>query len=101
MWFTPLYTTDEMKKKTGNPDFEYEISCDQMCGRGHYSMKGDNQGGDTGRIYFVEGQTESNYAQVMKDQAPAGSCKNRIQLPLHTAAKVKANSASKAVVKAD
>ncbi len=40
MWFTPLYTTQEMKDKTGNPDFQYEISCDQMCGNGHYSMKG-------------------------------------------------------------
>jgi len=40
MWFTPLYTTKEMKEKTGNPNFAYEISCDQMCGNGHYSMKG-------------------------------------------------------------
>lgn len=40
MWFTPKYTTDEMKKITNNPDFEYEIACDQMCGNGHYSMKG-------------------------------------------------------------
>lgn len=40
MWFTPKYTTAQMKEKTGNPDFEYEISCDQMCGKGHYSMKG-------------------------------------------------------------
>jgi cytochrome c oxidase subunit 2 len=40
MWFTPKYTTEEMKKITNNPDFEYEISCDQMCGNGHYSMKG-------------------------------------------------------------
>lgn len=40
LWFTPKYTTKEMKDITGNPDFEYEISCDQMCGNGHYSMKG-------------------------------------------------------------
>ncbi|ACU58021.1 cytochrome c oxidase subunit II [Chitinophaga pinensis] len=39
LWFTPKYTTTEMKDKTGNPDFVYEISCDQMCGSGHYSMK--------------------------------------------------------------
>ncbi|MBW8685887.1 cytochrome c oxidase subunit II [Chitinophaga rhizophila] len=39
LWFTPKYTTAEMKEKTGNPDFVYEISCDQMCGSGHYSMK--------------------------------------------------------------
>jgi cytochrome c oxidase subunit 2 len=40
MWFTPTMTTEEMKKETGNPNFEYELSCDQMCGNGHYSMKG-------------------------------------------------------------
>ncbi len=40
MWFTPKYTTAEMKEITGNPNFQFEISCDQMCGNGHYSMKG-------------------------------------------------------------
>ena len=40
MWFTPKYTTKEMKELTNNPNFQYEISCDQMCGNGHYSMKG-------------------------------------------------------------
>lgn len=39
MWFTPKYTTREMKEKYGQ-DFTYEISCDQMCGKGHYSMRG-------------------------------------------------------------
>lgn len=39
MWFTPKFTTAEAKKKWGN-DFVYEISCDQMCGKGHYSMRG-------------------------------------------------------------
>ena len=40
MWFTPKFTTKEMQEKTGNPDFVYEISCDQMCGKGHWSMRG-------------------------------------------------------------
>lgn len=40
MWFTPKYTTKEMQSKTSNPDFEYEIVCDQMCGSGHYGMRG-------------------------------------------------------------
>jgi cytochrome c oxidase subunit 2 len=29
-----------MKVITGNKDFVYEIACDQMCGKGHYSMRG-------------------------------------------------------------
>jgi cytochrome c oxidase subunit 2 len=40
LWFTPKFTTKQMKEKTGNPEFTYEISCDQMCGSGHYSMRG-------------------------------------------------------------
>ncbi len=40
MWFTPKFTTAEMREKTGNPNFAYEISCDQMCDNGHNSMKG-------------------------------------------------------------
>ena len=49
MWFTPIYTTEEMKVRTGNPDFVYEISCDQMCGKGHFGMRG---------IIIVESQLE-------------------------------------------
>ncbi|MBL7683183.1 MAG: cytochrome c oxidase subunit II [Flavipsychrobacter sp.] len=40
IWFTPTITTTKMKEITGNKDFVYEISCDQMCGKGHYSMRG-------------------------------------------------------------
>jgi cytochrome c oxidase subunit II len=38
--FTPRLTTEEMRKITNDPDFVYEISCDQMCGANHYAMKG-------------------------------------------------------------
>jgi cytochrome c oxidase subunit II len=37
--FTPKFSTKEMKEKYGSK-FEYEISCDQLCGASHYSMKG-------------------------------------------------------------
>ncbi|HMT74512.1 MAG TPA: cytochrome c oxidase subunit II [Chitinophagaceae bacterium] len=40
MWFTPTKTTKQMKEETGNPDFTFELACDQMCGRGHWSMRG-------------------------------------------------------------
>lgn len=39
-WFTPKYTTAEMKQRTGNPDFTYEIACDQLCGSNHFAMRG-------------------------------------------------------------
>lgn len=41
MWFTPTKTTKEMQAETENPKFVYEISCDQMCGQGHWSMRGE------------------------------------------------------------
>lgn len=59
MWFTPLYTTEQMKAKTGNPDFTYEISCDQMCGKGHFSMRG---------MIIVE--TEEQYNKWLATQQP-------------------------------
>jgi cytochrome c oxidase subunit 2 len=39
LWFTPTITTAEMIKKTGDPNFVYELACDQLCGNGHYSMR--------------------------------------------------------------
>lgn len=57
MWFTPKYTSAEMAKLTNMPDFVYEISCDQMCGKGHYSMRG---------TVIVESQQE--YENWMKEQ---------------------------------
>jgi cytochrome c oxidase subunit II len=73
IWFTPLYTTQEMKKMTGNPDFEYEISCDQMCGRGHFSMKGVIQVVTAEEFILWRAKQVPNYVQVMKDKLPAPS----------------------------
>jgi cytochrome c oxidase subunit 2 len=40
IWFIPNVTTAEMREKTGNPNFQYEIACAQLCGLGHYRMRG-------------------------------------------------------------
>ena len=40
MWFTPRFTTKQMIEKTGKANFVYELSCDQMCGKGHTGMRG-------------------------------------------------------------
>jgi cytochrome c oxidase subunit 2 len=40
VWFVPNVTTEEMRKRTGNPEFQYEIACAQLCGLGHYRMRG-------------------------------------------------------------
>ncbi len=71
MWFTPTVTTAEMKKLTNNENFVYELSCDQMCGKGHYSMRA---------VVIVETQAEfdawmakqtSYYVQNHPEAAPA------------------------------
>ena len=40
IWFVPNVTTAEMRTRTGNAEFEYEIACAQLCGLGHYRMRG-------------------------------------------------------------
>lgn len=38
-WFTPTTSTDEMRAKLGNPNFNYELACNQVCGGSHFAMK--------------------------------------------------------------
>jgi cytochrome c oxidase subunit II len=40
VWFTPTVTTAEMAEQEGQPDYRYEIACAQLCGLGHYRMRG-------------------------------------------------------------
>jgi cytochrome c oxidase subunit 2 len=65
LWFTPKETTEEVRKRTGNPDFVYEISCDQMCGVGHYSMKA-----------IITVQTQEEYDKWCADQVSQYSLAN-------------------------
>lgn len=37
--FTATKTTAEMRAETGNPNFNYEMACTEVCGKGHFSMK--------------------------------------------------------------
>ncbi|ERM83125.1 cytochrome C oxidase [Rhodonellum psychrophilum GCM71 = DSM 17998] len=38
-WFTATKTTEEMRAELNDPEFEYEIACTEVCGRGHFSMR--------------------------------------------------------------
>jgi cytochrome c oxidase subunit 2 len=40
IWFVPDVTTAEMRTRTGNAAFQYEIACAQLCGLGHARMRG-------------------------------------------------------------
>ena len=37
--YTPLITTKKMRSKVKNPQFEYMLMCNKICGAGHYKMK--------------------------------------------------------------
>lgn len=37
--FTPTKSTEEMRSETGNPNFNYEMACTEICGKGHFSMR--------------------------------------------------------------
>jgi cytochrome c oxidase subunit II len=97
MWFTPTYTTAEMKEKTGNPEFEYEISCDQMCGESHFSMKGIIKVVTQQEYDLWLAKQKTNYAQVQQEggnTAPAGTTADSTTAAAKTATLAPIKSAS-------
>jgi cytochrome c oxidase subunit II len=66
IWFVPTVTTAEMRTRTGKPEFQYEIACAQLCGLGHYRMRG-----------FVTVQTAEEFQkwldEKVKEQSEAAS----------------------------
>jgi cytochrome c oxidase subunit II len=37
--FVATKSTADMRTETGNPNFNYEMACTEICGKGHFSMK--------------------------------------------------------------
>jgi len=71
MWFTPKYTTEEMRQKLHDPEFDYELSCDQMCGKGHFSMRGIVKVVTQEEFILWRAKEKPNYARVVGDKTPA------------------------------
>jgi cytochrome c oxidase subunit 2 len=57
VWFIPTVTTAEMRQNKGKADFDYEIACSQLCGLGHFRMRG-----------FMTIQSADDYDKWMADQ---------------------------------
>jgi cytochrome c oxidase subunit 2 len=55
--FIPTVTTAEMRTRNGNPEFQYEIACAQLCGLGHARMRG-----------FVTVQTAEEFQKWLDEQ---------------------------------
>ena len=62
LWFIPNVTTAEMRTRTGNAEFQYEIACAQLCGLGHYRMRG-----------FVTVQTAAEFQKWMDEKVAEAS----------------------------
>ncbi len=39
-WFVPTKSTADMRDETKNPEFNYELVCNKICGKSHYGMRG-------------------------------------------------------------
>ncbi len=72
LWFTPIVTTAQMREKTNNPKFVYEISCDQMCGPGHFNMRGviTVETEEEYNKWLAEQYKKPEYFSVYPDKAP-------------------------------
>jgi cytochrome c oxidase subunit 2 len=57
IWFIPNVTTADMRTQIGNPEFQYEIACAQLCGIGHARMRG-----------FVTVQSAEEFQQWMDER---------------------------------
>ena len=60
VWFVPTVTTDQMRAQLKDPMFNYEITCSQLCGLGHYRMRG-----------FITVQSDADYQKWMAEQVKA------------------------------
>jgi len=101
MWFTPKFTTKEMAEKTGNPNFQYEISCDQMCGNGHYSMKGVIQVVTQEEYNEWEAKQKPYYYSAFPDKDPSNKVlpATAIDSAKHTTATINSTSIQKTTTK--
>jgi len=78
--FVPTITTNEMRVKTENPQFEYLLYCAKVCGDGHYNMK---------RIVRVV--SESEYNDWLSHQKPCLSDGVKKELKMMAATSQSAN----------
>lgn len=60
VWFIPTVTTTDMRQKAGKPNFDYEITCSQLCGLGHFRMRG-----------YVTVETAADHQKWMAEQVAA------------------------------
>jgi cytochrome c oxidase subunit 2 len=73
LWFTPKWTTEEMRTRLNKPEFEYEIVCDQLCGANHYAMRGVIKVVTQEEFDVEMAKTKPNYYAAFPDKDPAAA----------------------------
>jgi cytochrome c oxidase subunit 2 len=73
LWFTPKWTTEEMRTRLNKPEFEYEIVCDQLCGANHYAMRGVIKVVTQEEYDMEMAKTKPNYYAAFPDKDPAAA----------------------------
>lgn len=58
-WMTPTTTTEEMRKLKNDPEFDYELACAELCGRGHWNMR-----------FVIVVEDEAKYNEWVAAQTP-------------------------------
>jgi cytochrome c oxidase subunit II len=74
--FVPTITTQEMRNKTDNANFEYTLYCNKICGASHYNMQ-----------KVVRVVTESEYNEWIAKQKPYLTDQLKSELKLVSAEK--------------
>ncbi|MBK6525835.1 MAG: cytochrome c oxidase subunit II [Crocinitomicaceae bacterium] len=66
----PIYTTSEMRERTGNPEFNFILMCNKICGESHSNMKMSVVVGTAEE--FIAWKEAGNTNLVVAHEVPAG-----------------------------
>ncbi|UKJ07407.1 cytochrome c oxidase subunit II [Solitalea lacus] len=68
--FTPTITTNEMRSKVNDPNFDYLLYCNKICGASHFNMK-----------FVIKVVSDKEYRAWLKTQTPFWVKKNEKPAP--------------------
>ncbi|MDB5227688.1 MAG: cytochrome oxidase subunit [Bacteroidota bacterium] len=84
IWFRPIITTEQMRKITKNPKFDYVLACNKLCGSGHYNMQKKVRIVTQEEFNTWEKSQKSYYETVVKPAMDNGTYKQVEVAPLQS-----------------
>ena len=88
--FVPTITTDSMRTMLNDPDFNYILMCNKVCGAAHFNMKMSIIVA-TEEEYNQWLSEQSTFARVEQENTPEGGKNQRLIFELTDRAQVAAN----------